>query len=96
VSGAASLPITNEKCTGVNVHWVYDTYALSVGTAPVAGEAGKKKWFFVTGTTLSAGAGARCLGVVVANGTVVGAVKHPFPSSDFSSFLLKRRHPALT
>ena len=91
VSGAASLPITNEKCTAVNVHWVYDTYALSVGTAQSLVKQGKKKWFFVTtdyafGAALERDASA----VVVANGgTVVGTVKHPFPNSDFSSFLLK-------
>src|SRR5258706_7426542 len=89
VSGAASLPITNEKCTAVNVHWVYDNYALSVGTAQSLVKQGKKKWFFVTadyafGAALERDASA----VVVANGgTVVGAVKHPVPHSDFSSFL---------
>ncbi len=91
VSGAASLPITNEKCTAVNIHWVYDTYALSVGTAQSLVKEGKKTWFFLTanyafGAALERDASA----VVVANGgTVVGAVKHPFPNSDFSSFLLQ-------
>jgi branched-chain amino acid transport system substrate-binding protein len=91
VSGAASLPITNEKCTAVNIHWVYDTYALSVGTAQSLVKQGKKTWFFLTanyafGAALERDASA----VVVANGgTVVGAVKHPFPNSDFSSFLLQ-------
>ncbi|MGB7542319.1 MAG: ABC transporter substrate-binding protein [Burkholderiales bacterium] len=91
VSGAASLPITNEKCTPVNIHWVYDTYALSVGTAQSLVKQGKKTWFFLTanyafGAALERDASA----VVVANGgTVVGSVKHPFPNSDFSSFLLQ-------
>jgi branched-chain amino acid transport system substrate-binding protein len=91
VSGAASLPITNEKCTAGTVHWAYDTYALSVGTAQSLVKQGKKSWFFLTadyafGAALERDASA----VVKANGgTVVGSVKHPFPNSDFSSFLLK-------
>jgi branched-chain amino acid transport system substrate-binding protein len=91
VSGAASLPITNEKCTAVNIHWVYDTYALSVGTAQSLVKAGKKSWFFLTADYAFGAALERdATAVVVANGgTVVGSVKHPFPNSDFSSFLLK-------
>lgn len=91
VSGAASLPITNEKCTPVNVHWTYDTYALSNGTAKAVVKSGKKNWFFITadyafGAALERDASA----VIKANGgTVVGSIKHPFPNSDFSSFLLK-------
>ncbi|MCS6763305.1 MAG: ABC transporter substrate-binding protein [Candidatus Protistobacter heckmanni] len=91
VSGAASLPITNEKCTAVNVRWVYDTYALSVGTAKAVVKQGKKNWFFLTADYAFGAALERDASEVVkANGgKVVGAVKHPFPGSDFSSFLLK-------
>ncbi|MGA0984779.1 MAG: ABC transporter substrate-binding protein, partial [Burkholderiaceae bacterium] len=48
VTGAASLPITNEKCTATNIHYVYDTYALSRGTGKAVVDTGKKDWFFVT------------------------------------------------
>ena len=91
VSGAASLPITNEKCTAVNVHWVYDTYALSNGTAKAVVKAGKKNWFFITADYAFGAALERdASSVITANGgKVVGSVKHPFPNSDFSSFLLK-------
>lgn len=91
VSGAASLPITNEKCTAVNVHWVYDTYALSNGTAKAVVKAGKKSWFFITADYAFGAALERdATAVINANGgKVVGSVKHPFPNSDFSSFLLK-------
>lgn len=91
VSGAASLPITNEKCTANNVHWVYDTYALSSGTGKAVVKSGKKSWYFITadyafGAALEKDASE----VVKANGgTVVGTSKHPFPGSDFSSYLLK-------
>ena len=91
VSGAASLPITNEKCTPVNVHWTYDTYALSNGTAKAVVKNGKKTWFFITADYAFGAALERdATAVVNANGgKVVGSIKHPFPSSDFSSFLLK-------
>jgi branched-chain amino acid transport system substrate-binding protein len=91
VSGAASTPITNDKCTPVNVHWMYDTYALAVGTADAVVGQGGKSWFFITadyafGHALEKDASAV---VVAKGGQIVGSVKHPFPGSDFSSFLLK-------
>ena len=91
VSGAASTRITNEDCNDVTVHWTYDTYAVANGTAKAVTKAGGKKWFFLTadyafGHSLEKDASD----VVKANGgEVVGAVRHPFPGSDFSSFLLK-------
>ncbi len=91
VSGAASTRITNEDCNDVTVHWTYDTYAVANGTAKAVVKQGGKKWFFLTadyafGHSLEKDAGD----VVRANGgDVVGSVRHPFPGSDFSSFLLK-------
>jgi branched-chain amino acid transport system substrate-binding protein len=91
VSGAGSTRITNEDCNDVTVHWAYDTYALAHGTAKALVQQGGKSWFFLTadyafGHSLEKDASD----VVAANGgTVVGSVRHPFPGSDFSSFLLK-------
>lgn len=91
VSGAASTRITNEDCNDVTVHWTYDTYAVANGTAKAVVKQGGKKWFFLTadyafGHSLEKDAGD----VVKANGgEVVGSVRHPFPGTDFSSFLLK-------
>ncbi len=91
ISGAASTAITNENCNDVTVHWTYDTYAVANGTAKAVTQGGGKKWFFLTadyafGHALEKDAGD----VVKANGgEVLGAVRHPFPGSDFSSFLLK-------
>lgn len=91
ISGAASTRVTNEDCNDVTVHWTYDTYAVANGTAKAVTKAGGKKWFFLTadyafGHSLEKDAAD----VVKANGgEVVGAVRHPFPGSDFSSFLLK-------
>ncbi|HEX4585136.1 MAG TPA: ABC transporter substrate-binding protein [Burkholderiaceae bacterium] len=91
VSGAGSTRITNEDCNDLTVHWTYDTYALAHGTARAVVKQGGKRWFFLTadyafGTSLEQDA----TDVVVANGgTVVGSVRHPFPGTDFSPFLLK-------
>jgi branched-chain amino acid transport system substrate-binding protein len=91
VSGAGSTKITNEECNDVTVHWTYDTYALANGTAKAVVQQGGKTWFFLTadyafGQSLEKDAGD----VVTANGgKVLGAVRHPFPGTDFSSFLLK-------
>lgn len=91
VSGAASTRITNEDCNDVTVHWTYDTYSVANGTAKAVTKTGGKKWFFLTadyafGHSLEKDASE----VVKANGgEVLGAVRHPFPGSDFSSFLLK-------
>jgi branched-chain amino acid transport system substrate-binding protein len=89
VTGAASLQITNEKCTPYSVHYVYDTYALARGTGKAVVDSGKKTWFFVTadyafGHTLERDSTE----VVNANGgKVLGGVKHPINTQDFSSFM---------
>jgi branched-chain amino acid transport system substrate-binding protein len=91
VSGAASTLITNENCNDVTVHYTYDTYALANGTAKAVVQQGGKTWFFLTadyafGQSLERDASA----VVTANGgKVLGSVRHPFPGTDFSSYLLK-------
>ena len=91
MSGPGSTAITNENCNDVSVHWTYDTYALANGTAKAVTQAGGKKWFFLTadyafGHALEKDASD----VVKANGgEVMGAVRHPFPGNDFSSYLLK-------
>ncbi|MBI5900550.1 MAG: ABC transporter substrate-binding protein [Rhodocyclales bacterium] len=91
ISGAASTRITNEDCNDVTVHWTYDTYAVANGTAKAVVQQGGKSWYFITadyafGHSLEKDSS----GVVQANGgKVLGAVRHPFPGADFSSFLLK-------
>lgn len=90
ISGAASLPITNEKCNANTVHWVYDTYALSNGTTKAVVDSGKKDWYFIAVDYAFGAAMTRDASEVVkANGgRVLGVSKHPFPNQDFSSFLL--------
>ncbi|MEY4883336.1 MAG: hypothetical protein RIS34_1190 [Pseudomonadota bacterium] len=91
ISGAASTAITNENCNDVTVHWTYDTYAVANGTAKAVTKAGGKKWFFLTADYAFGHALEKdATDVVKANGgEVLGSVRHPFPGTDFSSFLLK-------
>ncbi len=91
VSGAAASDLTGAKCTPNTIHWTYDTWALSNGTGKAMVKTGGNTWFFLTadyafGHALERDAAA----VVEANGgKVLGRVRHPFPGTDFSSFLLQ-------
>jgi len=90
-SGAASLPLTNDWCSPTGFHWTYDNYATAVGTATAVVKQGGTSWFFLTADyAFGHDLQAQAERVVKANGgTVVGSVSHPFPNSDFSSFLLQ-------
>ncbi|MCD8504291.1 MAG: ABC transporter substrate-binding protein [Burkholderiaceae bacterium] len=89
VTGAASLPITNERCNPYTVHWVYDTYALAHGTGAAVVATGKKTWFFVTADYAFGHTLERDTSEVVkaAGGQVLGSVKHPINTTDFASYL---------
>ncbi len=90
-SGAGSTALTGAQCSPNTIHWTYDTYALAKGTGGAMVEQGKKNWYFITAdyafghsleeeTTKVVGA---------AGGTVMGTARHPFPGTDFSSYLLQ-------
>ena len=91
VSGAAAASISNESCTPNHIHYVYDTYAFSVGTPTAMVKEGNKRWFILTADYAFGHAlEADVTRVVEANGgEVVGSIRHPFPTSDFSSFILQ-------
>jgi len=91
VSSGGTTRLTNEDCTDRTVHWAYDTYALANGSARALTQEGAKTWFFITpdyafGHSMEKDASEA---IVAAGGKVLGSVKHPFPGSDFSSFLLQ-------
>src|SRR3954451_9051627 len=83
----------SDTCSPTGMHWVYDTYALANGTANAITKLGGTSWFFITadyafGHSLQRDASAivECLG-----GKVVGSVRVPLNSADFSSFLLQAK-----
>jgi branched-chain amino acid transport system substrate-binding protein len=90
-SGPATSDLTGKACSPNTVHWTYDTWALANGTGSAMVGQGGKKWFFVTADYAFGHALERDTGEAVkqAGGEVVGAVRHPFPGQDFSSFLLQ-------
>jgi branched-chain amino acid transport system substrate-binding protein len=89
--GAAGASLTGKDCTPYTVHYAYDTTSLGNGTATTMVKEGGKTWFFLTadyafGTQLQEAAAK----VVEQNGgKVIGAVRVPLSTSDFSSFLLQ-------
>src|SRR5712691_9860731 len=91
VSGAAASDLTGKACSPNTVHWTYDTWALANGTGRALVQTGGKTWFFVTADYAFGHALERDTAAVVeANGgRVLGKVRHPFPGTDFSSFLLQ-------
>ncbi|GAB9132552.1 ABC transporter substrate-binding protein [Bradyrhizobium diazoefficiens] len=87
----ATAELTGKACSPTGVHWVYDTYALGKGAATAVVAQGGKSWYFITadyafGQALEASAASF---VKALGGTVLGAVRHPLNTSDFSSFLLQ-------
>lgn len=90
-SGAATSDLTNAQCTPNTVHWTYDTYMLAHATGQALVKAGGDTWFFLTADYAFGAALERdTTAVITANGgKVVGGVKHPLNTADFSSFLLQ-------
>src|SRR5580692_5031785 len=91
VVGAATSRITGDACTPYSFHWAYDTRALAVGTGGALTRAGGDTWFFMTADYAFGYALEKDTSeIVTANGgKVVGSVRIPLNSSDFSSFLLQ-------
>ena len=90
-SGPASSDLTGKACSPNTVHWTYDTWSLANGTGSAMVKQGGDTWFFVTADYAFGHALERDTSAVVekAGGKVLGAVRHPFPGQDFSSFLLQ-------
>jgi branched-chain amino acid transport system substrate-binding protein len=90
-SGAASADLTGKACTPNTISFTYDTYMLANGTGKALTKAGGDSWFFLTADYAFGHALERdTSAVVTANGgKVLGGVKAPINTADFSSFLLQ-------
>ena len=89
--GAATAELTGKQCTPYGFHWAFDTHALAVGTGGALVKAGGDTWFFLTadyafGYSLE---GQTAKFVEANGGKVLGEVRHPLATTDFSSFLLQ-------
>ena len=90
-SGPASSDLTGPKCSPNTVHWTYDTWMLANGTGKAVVKTGGDSWFFLTSDYAFGHALERdTMAVVEKNGgKVLGKVRHPINTNDFSSFLLQ-------
>jgi branched-chain amino acid transport system substrate-binding protein len=91
VNGSGSSRITGDACTPNSIHYAYDTWALARGTGNEIIKQGGDTWFFLTadyafGHALEADTTAA---VKAGNGKVIGSVRHPITTADYSSFLLQ-------
>ena len=91
VSTGATSDFTGKACSPYGIHWTYDTYAVAHGTGKVMVEQGGDTWFFITvdyafGHALERDTAAF---VKAAGGKVLGALRHPFPNQDFSTYLVQ-------
>jgi branched-chain amino acid transport system substrate-binding protein len=91
VSSAASSDLTGKACSPNTVHWTYDTWALANGTGNAVVKTGGDTWFFITADYAFGHALERDTEAVVlkTGGKVLGKVRHPLNTQDFSSFLLQ-------
>ncbi len=91
VSGAASSDLTGKACAPTSVHWTYDTVALANGTGSAVVKAGGDTWFFITADYAFGHALERDTATIVKEngGKVLGQVRAPLNTSDFSSYLLQ-------
>jgi branched-chain amino acid transport system substrate-binding protein len=90
-TGAASTELTNKACTPYSIHYVYDTYALGKVTGQAVVQNGGKSWYFITadyafGHSLEQNTTNF---VTKMGGKVLGSVRHPLSTADFSSYLLQ-------
>jgi branched-chain amino acid transport system substrate-binding protein len=90
-SGSGSSDLTGSQCSPNTVHWAYDTYMLANGTGKALVKSGGDTWFFLAADYAFGQALERdtTAAVTAAGGKVLGDVKHPLNTSDFSSFLLQ-------
>jgi branched-chain amino acid transport system substrate-binding protein len=90
-TGAASADLTGPACSETGAHWVYDTYALAKVTGGAVVKDGGDSWYFLTADYAFGHALERDVTAVVlaSGGKVLGGVKHPLSTQDFSSFLLQ-------
>ena len=90
-TGAATADLTGKACSPSTVHWLYDTWMLAHGTGSAIVKTGGDTWFFLTADYAFGHALERDTEAVVlaSGGKVLGKVRHPLGTQDFSSFLLQ-------
>lgn len=90
-TGAATADLTGKACSPNTIHWLYDTWMLANGTGKAVVDHGGNTWFFLTADYAFGQALERDTEAVILKqgGKVLGKVRHPLATQDFSSFLLQ-------
>ncbi len=93
ITGPATSDMTGKQCSPYGIHFVYDTYALAHGTGNALTKAGGDTWFFITADYAFGYALERdtIAAVQAAGGKVLGSVKAPLGTADFSSYLVQAK-----
>jgi branched-chain amino acid transport system substrate-binding protein len=91
VSSASSADLTGKSCTPITVHWGFDSYGISSVATKATVAAGGDSWFFLTGDNAGSHAQEQQARLFLdqAGAKVVGAIRHPLGTADFSSYLLQ-------
>jgi branched-chain amino acid transport system substrate-binding protein len=91
VTSGATSDLTGSACSPNTVHWTYDTYMLAKSTGTAVTKSGGKTWFFITADYAFGAALERDTTTAVerAGGRVIGGVRHPLNTADFSSYLVR-------
>jgi branched-chain amino acid transport system substrate-binding protein len=91
VSGSSTSKLVEDECNPNTAQWTYDSYALAKGVAATLVKDGGKKWYFITADYAAGNSieGAFTGFLTAAGGEVVGGVKHPVGSTDYTSYLLQ-------
>lgn len=91
ITGPATSDMTGKQCSPYGVHWSYDTYALAHGTGTALTRSGGNTWFFITADYAFGYALERdtMAAVRAAGGKIVGNVRAPLATADFSSYLVQ-------
>jgi branched-chain amino acid transport system substrate-binding protein len=90
ITASASTDFTSRTCSPISTHWADDTHALAAGTAKALVSSGAKTWYFLA-VDIAFGAALQrdATEVIEANGgKVLGSIRHPVGTADFSSFVL--------
>lgn len=91
LSGPALSEFTGKQCAPTTIHWTYDSYSMANGTVRALIKQGGESWFFLTGDNAGSHSQERDAMAFVekAGGKVMGAIRHPLNTLDFSSYLLQ-------
>jgi branched-chain amino acid transport system substrate-binding protein len=93
ITGPATSDMTGKQCSPYGIHFAYDTFALAHGTGAALTKAGGDSWFFITADYAFGYALERdtIAAVQFAGGKVLGTVRAPLGTADFSSYLVQAR-----